>query len=487
MHYCRVVDWEQASRDDVMALIERQETRIVEQDTLIAALLARITELENRLATDSHNSSKPPSSDPSRRRTRSLRQHSGRKPGGQHGHPGTTLQAVATPDRVTVYRPTACAHCGADVTGGTARVAERRQVADLPLLRLEVVEHQSACVVCPRCGVSTVGSFPADVTQAVQYGPRIQALGVYLREAQLIPAERTAEILTDLFGAAPCVASIETAVQRGAARLAETETAIKDAVAASAVAHFDETGFYVQGKRLWLHVASTPTLTFYAWHPNRGKAATDAIGILPAFTGRAVHDAWSAYFAYDHCTHALCNARHLRELTFVAEQDHQVWAADMMALLREMNRQVATRKVAGIPALDPATRQAFAERYEQLIAEGARANPPPAAARAPGQRGRLKQSKARNLVERLRHHQNEVLAFLDDFAVPFENSQAERDIRMVKVQQKISGCFRSEMGASAFCRIRGYVSTLRKQGEPVLPALQRVFTGAPLLPKLKTV
>ncbi len=191
----------------------------------------------------------------------------------------------------------------------------------------------------------------------------------------------------------------------------------------------------------------------------------------------------SAYFAYDDCTHALCNAHHLRELTFIAEQDHQPWATQMKALLREMHQQVVTAQAAGQMALEAPTRQALVARYEEILTAGLDANPP-APPRAPGQRGRLKQSKARNLAERLRVHQDAVLAFLGDFAVPFENSQAERDIRMAKVQQKISGCFRSDAGASAFCRIRGYISTLRKQGQPVLPALQHVFTDTPVLPNL---
>ncbi len=470
---------EQATRDELIGYIGQLEARV-------AVLVAQVKELEDRLATDSHNSHQPPSRDWSRRRTRSLRERSGKKPGGQPGHAGQALALAAPPDRVIVHRPTACAHCGADLGEASGTLRERRQVVDLPPLALEVVEHQSVAVACPHCGGATVGTFPAEVPQPVQYGPQLQALIVYLRMAQLVPVERTREVLADLFGAAPSAALVETAVQRCAAALEPTETRIKAAVQGSAVVHFDETGFYVTGKRSWLHVASTPTLTFYAWHRHRGKRATDAIGILPSFHGCAVHDALSAYLAYDTCTHALCNAHHLRELTFVVEQDHQAWAADMQALLREMNAQVATVKAEGGGGLEPSTRTAFVERYHQLLDAGDQANPP-AQGRLPGQRGRLKQSKPRNLLNRLRHYQREVLAFLDDFAVPFENSQAERDIRMVKVQQKIAGCFRSEEGATAFCRIRGYLSTLRKQGRPLLAALVSVFAGTPLQPQLGPV
>jgi transposase len=465
-----------ASRADLIAYIEQLHAQI-------ALLTARIAELEDRLAADSHNSSKPPSSDPSRRRTRSLRQRSGKRPGGQPGHRGQSLPPVAEPDRVVVHRPAACGVCGAPLDGEGTPTGERRQVVDLPPLRAEVVEHRTTALACPACGGTTRGAFPPGVAQPVQYGPRIQALAVYLREYQLLPSERTGELLGDVFGAAPAEATVEAAVGRCAAGLAPTEAAIKAAIGQSGVAHFDETGLYVRGRRDWLHTASTPTLTYYAWHRRRGKQATDSIGILPGFRGRAVHDAWSAYFAYAGCTHALCNAHHLRELTFIAEQGHQPWATDMKALLRAMRRQVARAKAAGQATLDGPTRQALVARYAATLAAGLAANPPPAP-HAPGQRGRLKQSKARNLLERLRIHQDAVLAFLDDFAVPFDNSQAERDIRMAKVQQKISGCFRSAAGAGAFCRIRGYISTLRKQGQPVLPALQRVFTDAPVLLRL---
>jgi transposase len=472
------MDLESASRADLVAYVGQLQAQI-------AILTARVKDLEDRLAQDSHNSSKPPSSDPPGRRTRSMRQRSGQRPGGQVGHAGHALPLTASPDRVVVHRPASCARCGADLTATPGVVGERRQVVEVPPLRPEVVEHRSERVGCPRCGRANRGAFPAAVTRPVQYGPRMQALGVYLRAYQLLPAERACEVLTDLFGAGPSVATQETAVARCAQALEPVETAIKAALRASPVAHFDETGFAVEGRRRWLHTASTATLTYYAWHVRRGKAATDALAILPHFRGRAVHDAWGAYFAYPGCRHALCNAHHLRELTFLEEQDHQAWAADLKALLREMRRAVAAAKARGRAALDPPRRRALVARYAAILARGRAANPRVATPRRPGQRGRLKQSKARNLLERLQTHQEAVLAFLDDFAVPFENSQAERDLRMVKVQQKISGGFRSQAGADAFCRIRGYLSTLRKQGQAVLPALQSVFAGTPLLPRFE--
>ncbi len=473
-----------ASREELIAFIAQLEAQVARQDEVIASLLRRIKELEDRLATDSHNSSQPPSRDWSRRRTRSLRERRGKKPGGQRGHPGSTLSLVDTPDRLIVHHPVHCLHCGADLRETVGTTADRRQVIDLPPLTLEVVEHQTEAVVCPHCGGSTVGTFPSEVPQPVQYGPQLQALAVYLREYQLLPVERTTEVLADLFGAAPSAATVETAVERCADGLAMTEAAIKEAVQQSATLNADESGFYVGGTRCWVHVASTPTLTYYAWDRHRGKQATDAIGILPTFRGWVVHDALSTYFAYADCHHALCNAHHLRELTFVEEQDHQAWATRMKALLREMHHAVTARKARGETAVDAPTRQAFLARYTEILRDGMAAHPRVETPRRPGQRGRLKQSKARNVVERLQRHQDAVLAFLDDFRVPFENSQAERDLRMLKVQQKISGCFRSEAGATAFCRIRGYLSTLRKQGQPILPALVQVFQGTPIPPTL---
>jgi transposase len=318
----------------------------------------------------------------------------------------------------------------------------------------------------------------------VQYGPRIQALGVYLRVYQLLPSARTRELLVDVCGGAPSEATLQAAVARCATGLADTEAVIRQGVHHAAVAHCDETGFRVDGKRQWLHVASTAQLTHYGWHSKRGTAATDALGILPGFTGTAVHDGWQPYFTYG-CAHALCNAHHLRELTFVEERAEQPWAGQMKDLLLAIKERVARAHTAGAERLDGATQLEFEERYQGLLDAGLAANPPVVDhARPPGKRGRTKQSKAKNLLDRLSAHRLAVLAFMYDFHVPFDNNLAERDLRMMKVQQKISGCFRSKHGATAFCRIRSYLSTARKQGQQVLLALDQVFDGAPFAPCL---
>jgi transposase len=483
------MDGDTPSREELLQLVAAQratirllEERIAALEQVIVALTARVKELEDELATDSHNSSKPPASDHPKR-TGSLRKSSGKRPGGQPGHPGSTLRLSETPDRVIWHRPTRCEACGASLEGAQAQGCEHRQVVDLPPIQLEVVEHRAETIVCANCGAETTAAFPLDLTQPVQYGPGIQALGVYLRVYQLLPSERTRELLEEVFGGSPSEATLQAAVERCAAGLADTETAIRQGVQQAAVAHCDETGIRVEGKRRWLHVASTERLTHYGWHPKRGKEATDAIGVLPAFTGTAVHDGWAPYQQYE-CSHALCNAHHLRELTFVEEREGQSWAGQMKDLLVAIKERVEQEQAGGAERLDGATVHEFEERYGQLLDAGLGANPPPAEGRPPGKRGRKKQSKAKNLLDRLSAHRREVLAFMCDFRVPFDNNLAERDIRMMKVQQKIAGCFRSEDGATAFCRIRTYLSTARKQGQRVLHALDQVFAGAPFAPSL---
>jgi transposase len=258
--------------------------------------------------------------------------------------------------------------------------------------------------------------------------------------------------------------------------------AIKQGVAQAAVGHFDETGRYVAGKRQGLHVASTAQLTHYAPHVKRGTEATTEIGILPVFGGTVVHDGLRSYLSYD-CRHSLCNAHHLRALTFIHEQMGQAWAGEMKRLLVEIKAAVAEAQQHGAAALAASQSEDFERRYQASLEQGFVLEQ--AAPRLPtGRRGRKKQSKAKNLLDRLDQYRRETLAFMSDFALPFDNNLAERDLRMMKVQQKISGGFRTTAGATAFCRIRGYISTLKKQGQHVLAALKSVFAGNPLVPDL---
>jgi transposase len=458
-----------------------------QQREQIATLLERVRDLEAHLAKDSHNSSKPPSSDGLKRqlpRTRSLRRTSGKKPGGQLGHPGETLHLVAEPDVIVEHRPAVCAACQAPLPAEGAEVVarERRQVQDLPPIRLCVTEHQALSVRCSACQKVTAGAFPAATPSRAQYGPQLRALAVYLVAQQFVPYARARDLLADLTGAHLSVGTLVEWVQAGAETLKPVEEDLKAALRHAPVLHCDETGVRRNGRLAWAHVASTDHLTHYAIHAKRGSEATEAIGILPSYRGVSVHDGWKPYQAHTTCRHALCNVHHLRELTFVEEQYDQAWAKDLKALLLEMRTATEQARAAGQARLPAAQRDALVARYEQVLALGLAANPPPH--RRPRQRGRLKQSPARNLLERLWLGQEQVLAFLDDLTIPFDNNQAERDLRLLKTQQKVSGCFRSDPGGDAFARLRSYLSTLRKQGVALLGALQTLFTGAPLYPAL---
>jgi transposase len=328
----------------------------------------------------------------------------------------------------------------------------------------------------------SVGPFPSEAPSRAQYGPRLRALAVYLLEQQLVPYARVRELLSDLLGARVSLGTLTRWVAQGAETLRPVEEQIKAALVRARVLHSDETGVRRAGKLAWAHVASTNRLTHYAIQAQRGREATDAIGILPRFTGVSVHDGWKPYRRYTQCRHALCNIHHLRELTFLEEAYQQTWAKDLKTLLLEMKSAVEQARLHGDERLSEVERRAFVSRYEELLALGLAANPPPQ--RRSGQRGRLKQSPALNLLERLCFGQREVLAFLDDCTIPFDNNQAEQDLRMLKAQQKIAGSFRADSGSEAFARIRGYLSSMRKQGVALLAALQTVFSGQPLYPAL---
>ena len=380
-----------AGPEAVVALVEGLVRRLT-------AVEGRVAALEDRVALDSHNSSKPPSSDlgrpkPAPRSLRPAPGTTGRAPGGQPGHPGTTLRLVATPDRLALHRPAQCAACGAGLAAGAQRErldGERRQVLELPPPRLAVVEHRVVRVTCAACGAETAGAFPAGVAQPVQYGDRLKAVGVYLHAYQLLPYARTQELLEDLFGAAPAEGTLQAAEAACSAALAAPEAAIARALRGAPVAGFDETGVRVAGRREWLHVACTATLTHYGVHPKRGRRATDALGILPAFTGTAVHDAYPSYLHYSGCAHALCNAHVLRELIFLHEQHHQAWADELATLLVTAKDLADAARAAGQARVDPVTRAVITAHYDHLLWQGWVANPcdgppsgPPAAARLP--------------------------------------------------------------------------------------------------------
>lgn len=459
------------------ATIRQQQATIQEQATTIRALRAQ-------LAKNSRNSSKPPSSDgykkPRVRRTQSLRRQGEKKNGGQPGHTGHRLEPVAQPDYTTVHPVTECEHCHASLVETPVAEYEKRQVFDLPPVQVQVTEHQAEVKTCPQCGCLTTAAFPSDVTQPVQYGSCIKAQATYFNTYHFIPLARTRELFADLYGHPLAEDTIHHANVRIATQVISVNEEIQRQLRAADVVHFDETGLRAVGKLHWVHVASTPTLTHYTFHAKRGADAMKAGDILPQLTGTAVHDHWKSYFKVHEGSHSLCNAHHLRELRFIHEQYQQPWAADMSALLVEIEAAVDHARISQDHL--PADLQAeFERRYANILARGFAANPPPDPP-PKKKRGRPKQSPPKNLLDRLRDYQQEVLAFMYDFRIPFDNNQGERDLRMIKVKQKVSGTFRTTAGAKEFCHIRGYISTARKQGQPVLATLEAAFRGNPWMP-----
>lgn len=476
------------SQEEIRAVYTQGEEAVV---ALVEGLLERIGQLETRLEAlenqrnkDSRNSSKPPSGDGFAKRPKSLRQTGERSSGGQSGHEGSTLEWSEQVDEVVVHPVLQCQNCGGDLSNVAVERWGLRQVHDLPPLRLVVSEHQAQEKQCPCCGVLNQASFPPGINSVVQYGSGIKGLMVYLMAGQLLPSMRVCDVLREVLGCELSEGTLYNAYAQCDEQLAPVEQQVKSALQQAEVGHFDETGMRVGGKLMWLHVAATEALTYYFIHPKRGQLAMDAMDILPHFSGTSVHDGWSSYGHYT-CEHGLCNAHHLRELLFVVERYQQQWADEMMTLLVDIKTQVEGAKAAGLHALSATQIERFEQQYQTLIEQGLNDNPPPPT--DPNQhtsRGRPKQSPPKNLLDRLAK-QSAVLAFMYDFRVPFDNNQAERDIRMMKLRQKISGGFRSMDGAQRFCRIRGYISTLRKQGLDVLNALRHVFMGNLIFPVLQ--
>ena len=453
------------------------------QDTFIV-LAERIQKLEDQLAKNSRNSGKPPSSDGfDKPAPRSLRKRSHRRRGGQTGHVGYKLEMVKKPDHIKTYIVEECAHCQNSLKRQKVERIEKRQVFDLPKVQMEVTEHQAQVKRCAGCGKETRAEFPKEVNQAVQYGIEAKSQMTYLNHEQHIPLKRSCDVFEEFYGHRPAEATVYAAGVEAADLVTSVTEAIKEHLTLlEEVIGNDETGMRIGGKLYWLQTTGTTFLTYYAYHQKRGKIAMDAINILPRFKGRVVHDDLPSYFQYDF-QHVLCNAHHLRVLLFLQERYPQKWIAPLIALLLEIKKKVETAQRQHQTQLSARQKTIYLAQYDKLIQQGLRANPPPkTGSRKPGQRGRLKQSPARNLLLRLKEHQAAVLAFMVDFKVPFDNNQSERDLRMMKVKQKVSGCFRSEEGAGVFCRIRGYLSTARKNGLMALSALRLAFMGTPFLP-----
>jgi transposase len=457
---------------DIEATIKKARQLVSDDEQLSAAsksmfeiLILLITLLANRLNLNSTNSSKPPSSDPNRKKK--PKSKTGNKPGGQKGHVGTTLKKVDDPDKIKVIK----VDRSILPTGQYRQVGfESRQVFDIDISR--VVTEYRAQILEDANGSQFVAPFPEGVNKAAQYGTGLKAHSVYMSQFQLIPYNRIQDYFADQLSIPISEGSIFNFNMEAFRLLDDFEGQVKNKLATSDLAHADETGINIGGKRHWLHCVSNQDWTFYHPHEKRGIDAMVDMGILPEFNGILCHDHWKPYYKI-HCTHALCNAHHLRELTRAFEQDDQKWAQALSNLLVTINNKVID--AGGV--LDAKDARKYRLEYNKIIKQGEIECPEPDRPKKKGKRGRIKKSKSRNLLERLRDYENDTLRFMENALVPFSNNLGENDIRMTKVQQKISGCFRSIDGARIFCLVRSYLSTCRKQGIKSSHALELLFNG----------
>ena len=470
------------SYEQLAALVATQERTIAQLQARIVEQDAEIAELKRQLGASSRNSSKPPSSDGlDKPAPKSLRGRSERKPGGQPGREGRTLRQVERPDEVVVHEPGACTGCGGTLTGEDRPAGVlRRQVFDIPKSTVRVVEHRLLARRCV-CGTVTQAPAPAGVSAPAQYGPHAAAIAVYLVLGQHLPVARTAALLAELFGTPMSVGTVAAWTSRAAAGLEPFTAAARRALGGAELVHLDETGLRVAGRLHWLHVASSARFTGLFCHRRRGKEAIDAAGVLPGFTGIAVHDAFTSYSRYPTATHALCNAHLLREL--IAVVDHHdahppsgadtpagwCWAAQVIDALLALKAITGTGALPGPDVLATSRRLIVSAA---LIGASARGGPPGAVGR-----------RHRALARRIRRRLDEYLRFASDLRVPFDNNLAERDIRMAKIKQKVSGCLRTLAGAQDFAAMRSYLSTAAKHGRRPFDVLTELTSGNVWIPE----
>lgn len=477
-----------AQKDDLIRLLWPLQQQVQDLMAQMAVMQERIKQLEGRLAKNSRNSSKPPSSDglnkPNKPAPASLRPSGLNPNGGQKGHNGTTLRQSTHINETIEHRSdTRCRTCQCEMTDH--EVIETRQVFELPQLHIRTIAHRQWRSTCT-CGASHVGVWPQGINALAQYGPSVKAMAVHLNQHHLVPLARTAALMQDLYGVSLSQASIQSFAQEAAQSLRPTVAAIGQAVQQADIVHADETGIRVNGCLHWLHCAVTNTLTWLAPHAKRGTQAFEALGLLQGIQGVLVHDGLASYKGLE-CTHSLCNAHHIRELVYIHEQENEKiwdsWAQEMIDLLLQALREV---DLAAGP-LDASRQAWFEAQWSALLERGEAFNQPnqrtgTAQDKDLGQRGRIKQSKAVNLLRRLREQRQEVWRFMTDVAVPFTNNLAEQALRMAKVKQKISGCFRTEHGAQTFFTIRSYLATMTKQKTNLFECLLSTFKHQPIQP-----
>jgi len=463
----------------IVSMIVSQGELISELREIIQTLNAQLKELHAQKNQDSHNSNKPPSSDGLKRVVTSTRVKSNRSSGGQRGHKGSTLAMTDNPDKIVEHRVDRCP-CGCSLKRVPVRRRYRRQVIDIPAPQVETLEHQSEEKQCPRCGVISIAPFPDGVEKNIQYGIHIKSLAISLMQYQLLPLQRTQELLRDLFAVKISQGTLVNWTRELHTKLEPVEQQIVEHVKLQDVVHADETGIFCENALHWVHVASTADVTHLQMHRKRGSEALDDIGILGSMNGRVIHDCWSSYFKYN-VEHGICNAHLLRELSGVYEIDQQPWALRMRTLLNRIHYRVEQAKAKHKKSLPKPVCAYYKQRYRALLKSADALHPRQES--PPGKRGRPKQTKVRNLIDRMMIYQDAALAFMEDFRVPFTNNQAERDLRMLKVKQKISGTFRSREGGDVFCRIHSYISTARKNACSVFYAIVMAFMCEPFIPK----
>ena len=456
------------------------ENSLEEMSIKLTEISSQLEEALKKLNKNSSNSSKPPSSD-FVRKTSSLRVTSNKKVGGQQGHLGSTLEKSLKVDDIIVHAVTCCSGCGNDLKGLPAKEIDSHQVFDLPKITIQVTEHRAEIKCCPNCGKQTKALFPEEALQPTQYGSNVKSLACYLSNYQLLPYKRCSQLIKDLFGHNISVSSLAKFNNELSFLLNPFEESIKEALLFCVLIHFDETGFYFKDKRNWLHVACNEFITYYFTHQKRGREAMIEMGILNNYKNKALHDFWSSYMDEDFdCEHYLCNVHHLRDLKFCYENEKSIWANKMSDLLMKMKKSVEDTIANELKNISEIELQDFLSQYEELLEEGKIEHPLPN--KEEGKRGKVKKTKSRNLLERFEKHKESILGFLKDFQIPFGNNLAEQAIRMTKVKQKISGCFRSELGAENFAKIRSYIETMRKNDIDIMDAINLAMKGKPIMP-----
>ncbi len=450
----------------------------------VEELAAKVSELDKRLSRNSSNSSLPPSSDrgpkppkpesPNRAARRALR----RKPGKQPGSPGNHLAQVADPDETITHSPECCRSCGLDLSDAPVEGVEVRQVFDVPEPRMTSTEHRAEKRRCV-CGVSTKAAFPPEARAHVSYGPRVRAYALYLMTRQHLPFERAAEAIRDLFGVSVSTGFLDDLYTEGANGLEGFLLEVLEQLRLSDVVHVDETSDKLRGEFVWFHVACTELLTLLHADETRGYAGIERVGLFPDYAGVAVHDRLEWYFKYDKSTHATCNAHLIRNLASVsAVKSQHAWATQMASLLIEMKHAAEAARAKGRKTIYRRRLDSFTKRYDTLYALALEANPAPASGR---KRNGLER-ESYNLAVAFGTHKDAILRFANDLRVPFTNNAAEQDLRMLKLHNKISACFRHMDGARRLAASRSYLSTARKQGLEPMAVLVRLFAGDPWIP-----